>query len=253
MKNIDSQIPLSNKNWLDFDLNSVANKLLILDRNLLTKLRSIRNIGKYTDLIYAPFCIIFGFNKVNNKEPKKLTWKQIANKILNDSNIILKIQNLDLENMVDSEMLEAFVFLNLPELEISKINHFSSDFESLITWCQGVVSYHILIHPYNYRNDQGMIQPNSEAFLFANKMQDMIDKFYHFKRFLFSLNIMKIPLTDYAFNLQHNRDALLLNNKVEMNNSFFNNVNSQIFCLIFLIVKVINLCKYQKNYVMDLK
>jgi len=228
MKNIDSQILLSNKNWLDFDLNSVANKLLILDRNLLTKLRSIRNIGKYTDLIYVPFCIIFGFNKVNNKEPKKLTLKQIANKILNDSNIILKIQNLDLENMVDSEMLEAFVFLNLPELEISNIKHFSSDFASLIAWCQGVVSYHILIHPYNYRNDQGVIQPNSEVFLFANKMQDMIDKFYRFKRFLFSLNIMKIPLSDYVFNLQHNRDALLLNNKVEMNNSFFNNVNSQL-------------------------
>ena len=228
MKNIDSQIPLSNKNWLDFDLNSVANKLLILDRNLLTKLRSIRNIGKYTDLIYAPFCIIFGFNKVNNKELKKLTWKQIANKILNDSNIILKIQNLDLENMVDSEMLEAFVFLNLPELEMKNIKHFSSDFANLITWCQGVVSYHILIHPYNYRNDQGVIQPNSEVFLFANKMQDMIDKFYHFKRFLFSLNIMKIPLADYVFNLQHNRDALLLNNKVEINNSFFNNINSQL-------------------------
>ena len=226
MKNIDSQIPLSNKNWLDFDLNSVANKLLILDRNLLTKLRSIRNIGKYSDLIYAPFCIIFGFNKVNNKELKKLTWKQIANKILNDSNIILKIQNLDLENMVDSEMLEAFVFLNLPELEMNNIKHFSSDFANLIIWCQGVVSYHILIHPYNYRNDQGVIQPNSEVFLFANKMQDMIDKFYHFKRFLFSLNIMKIPLADYVFNLQHNRDALLLNNKVERNNSFFNNVNN---------------------------
>ena len=228
MKNIDSQIPLSNKNWLDFDLNSVANKLLILDRNLLTKLRSIRNIGKYTDLIYAPFCIIFGFNKCNNKDLKKLTWKQIANKILNDSNIILKIQNLDLENMVDSEMLEAFVFLNLPELEMRNIKHFSSDFASLITWCQGVVSYHILIHPYNYRNDQGVIQPNSEVFLFANKMQDMIDKFYHFKRFLFSLNIMKIPLADYVFNLQHNRDALLLNNKVEMNNSFFNNVSNDL-------------------------
>ena len=228
MKNIDSQIPLSNKNWLDFDLNSVANKLLILDRNLLTKLRSIRNIGKYSDLIYAPFCIIFGYNKVNNKELKKLTWKQIANKILNDSNIIFKIQNLDLENMVDSEMLEAFVFLNLPELEISNIKRFSSDFANLITWCQGVVSYHILIHPYNYRNDQGVIHPNSKVIVFANKMQDMIDKFYHFKRFLFNLNIMKIPLADYVFNLQHNRDALLLNNKVEMNNSFFNNVNSQL-------------------------
>ena len=225
MKNIDSQIPLSNKGWLDFDLNSVANKLLILDRNLLTKLRSIKNIGKYTDLIYAPFCIIFGFNKVNNRELKKLTWKQIANKILNDSNIIIKIQNLDLENMIDSEMLEAFVFLNLPELEMNNIKHFSSDFAKLITWCQGVVSYHILIHPYNYRNDQGVIQPDSEVFLFASKMQDMIDKFYHFKRFLFSLNIMKIPLADYVFNLQHNRDALILNNKTEINDSFFNNVD----------------------------
>ena len=225
MKNIDSQIPLSNKGWLDFDLNSVANKLLILDRNLLTKLRSIKNIGKYTDLIYAPFCIIFGYNKVNNKELKNLSWKQISNKILNDSNIIIKIQNLDLENMVDSEMLEAFVFLNLPELEINNIKYFSSDFAKLITWCQGVVSYHILIHPYNYRNDQSIIQPDSEVFLFANKMQEMIDKFYHFKRFLFSLNIMKIPLADYVFNLQHNRDTLILNNKLDTTNSFFNNVD----------------------------
>ena len=225
MKNIDSQIPLSNKGWLDFDLNSVANKLLILDRNLLTKLRSIKNIGKYSDLIYAPFCIIFGYNKVNNKELKKLSWKQISNKILNDSNIIIKIQNLDLENMIDSEMLEAFVFLNLPELEINNIKYFSSDFAKLITWCQGVVSYHILIHPYNYRNEQGIIQPDSEIFIFANKMRDMIDKFYHFKRFLFSLNIMKIPLADYVFNLQHNRDNLIVNNKFEITNSFFNNVD----------------------------
>ena len=162
MKNIDSQIPLSNKGWLDFDLKSVSNKLLILDRNLLTKLRSIKNIGKNTDLIYAPFCIIFGLNKVNNKALKNLTWKKIASKILNDPNIILKIQNLDFENMQDSEMLEAFVFLNLPELELNNIKYFSSDFARLILWCQGVVSYHILIHPYNYRNDQGIIRPDSD-------------------------------------------------------------------------------------------
>ena len=52
--------------------------------------------------------------------------------------------------MVDSEKTEAFVFLNLLELEINHIKHFSSDFTKLIVWCQGVVSYHILIHPYNY-------------------------------------------------------------------------------------------------------
>ena len=243
MKNIDSQIPLSNKGWLDFDLNSVANKLLILDRNLLTKLRSIKNIGKVTDLIYAPFCIIFGFNKVNNKELKKLSWKQIANKILNDSNIIIKIQNLDLENMVDSEILEAFVFLNLPELEMNNIKRFSSDFAKLITWCQGVVSYHILIHPYNFRNDQGIIQPDSEVFLFANKMREMIDKFYHFKRFLFILNIMKIPLADYVFNLQHNRDPITLNNKNEINNIFFNNIDHKIIGNILSYIPYNQSCK----------
>ena len=226
MKNIDSQIPLSNKGWLDFDLKSVSNKLLILDRNLLTKLRSIKNIGKTTDLIYAPFCIIFGLNKVNNKNLKNLSWKQIASKIFNDPNIVLKIQNLDLENMEDSEMLEAFVFLNLPELEINNVKYFSSDFSKLILWCQGVVSYHILIHPYNYRNDHGVIQPDSEIYLFAKNMKERLDKFYRFKRFLFSLNIMKIPLADYVFNLQHTREAIDISNNLDISNSYFNDLDS---------------------------
>ena len=228
MKNIDSQIPLSNKGWLDFDLKSVTNKLLILDRNLLTKLRSIKNIGKNTDLIYAPFCIIFGLNKINNKSIKNLSWKQIAFKILNDPNIILKIQNLDLENMPDSEMLEAFVFLNLNELELNNIKYFSSDFAKLIIWCQGVVSYHILIHPYNFRNDQGVITKNSDVYLFAKNMKEKLDKFYKFKRFLYSLNIMKIPLADYVFNLQHSRDTIAISNNLEIKNSYFNDLDSNL-------------------------
>lgn len=240
MKNIDSQIPLSNKGWLDFNLNSVANKLLILNRNLLTKLRSIKNIGKYTDLIYAPFCIIFGSNKSNNRSLKSLSWKKIADKILSDSSLIIKIQNLDLENMIDSEMLEAFVFLNLPELEINNIKRFSSDFAKLIIWCQGVVSYHILIHPYNYRNDQGIIKPNSEVYFFAKNMQIMIDKFYHFKRFLFSLNIMKIPLADYVFNLQHNRDNNLLIPNQNIN--YFNFIDQS------LIANILSYIPYNKSY-----
>jgi len=228
MKNIDSQIPLSNKGWLDFDLKSVTNKLLILDRNLLTKLRSIKNIGKNTDLIYAPFCIIFGLNKINNKSIKNLSWKQIAFKILNDPNIILKIQNLDLENMPDSEMLEAFVFLNLNELELNNIKYFSSDFAKLIIWCQGVVSYHILIHPYNFRNDQGVITKNSDVYLFSKNMKEKLDKFYKFKRFLYSLNIMKIPLADYVFNLQHSRDTIAISNNLEIKNSYFNDLDSNL-------------------------
>ena len=207
MKNIDSQIPISNKNWLDFDLASVTSKLQLLDRSILTKLRSIKSIGKLSDNIYAPFCIIFGYNKNANQFTKNDTWKKTAGKILSDSNLVLKIINLDLENMSDSAMLSAFVFLNLPELEIDAIKKYSSDFAKLIVWCQAVVSYHILIHPYTYRNEKSMISFGSDVIEFANKMNSMINRFYKFKRFLFNLNIVKIPLADYVFNLQHNREA----------------------------------------------
>jgi hypothetical protein len=62
MKIIDSQIPISHKNWLDFDLNSVINKLKIMDKKVITALRGIKNIGKLSEAVYAPFCIIFGYN-----------------------------------------------------------------------------------------------------------------------------------------------------------------------------------------------
>ena len=225
MKNIDSQIPISNKNWLDFDLNVVTSKLKILDRNILTKLRAIKNIGKLSDLIYAPFCIIFGFNKNNKNSLKTFSWKKIAGKILNDSNLILKIQNLDLENMNDTEMLETFVFLNLPELDIDLIKNFSSDFAKLIIWCQAVVSYHILIHPYTYRNDKSQITVGSDVYNFANNMNFMINRFYKFKRFLYNLNVIKIPLADYVFNLQHQRENLPIKKNFFKNNENNNNNN----------------------------
>lgn len=62
MKIIDSQIPISNKNWLDFDLNSVITKLRALDKKVITNLRGIKNLGKLSEAIFAPFCIIFGYN-----------------------------------------------------------------------------------------------------------------------------------------------------------------------------------------------
>lgn len=70
MKIIDSQIPISKKNWLDFDLKSVIQKLKILDKKVITNLRAIKNIGKLSEAIFAPFCIIFGYNV--NYEYKKL-------------------------------------------------------------------------------------------------------------------------------------------------------------------------------------
>lgn len=65
MKIIDSQIPVSLNNWLDFDLNSVIAKLKLMDKNVITNLRGIKNLGKISEVVYAPFCIIFGYNVIS--------------------------------------------------------------------------------------------------------------------------------------------------------------------------------------------
>ena len=36
-------------------------------------------------------------------------------------------------------------------------------------------------------------------------MDNIISKFYKFKRFLFKLGLVQIPLGDYVFNLQYNK------------------------------------------------
>lgn len=62
MKIIDSQIPISNKGWLDFDLNVVIEKLKILDKNIITSMKTLKCLGKLPEYVFAPFCIIMGFN-----------------------------------------------------------------------------------------------------------------------------------------------------------------------------------------------
>jgi hypothetical protein len=48
--------------------------------------------------------------------------------------------------------------------------------------------------------------PGSEMHNFVVTMNKMLNRFYKFKRFLINLNIMSIPLAEYVFNLQHNRE-----------------------------------------------
>ena len=208
MKNIDSQIPISNNNWLNFDLQSVKNQIQSLSRDTITQLRAIKNLGKFSENIYAPFCIIFGFNKSKDAKVRSDGWKKTAGKIIHDSNFFIKAAKLDLENFNDSDMLEAFVSLNLPELDVALIKRYSPALSELVSWCQAVVSYHILIHPYVYRNDKSQIEAGGEVYEFAQNMNYMINKFYKFKRFLYNLGLIKIPLGDYVFNLQHSREYL---------------------------------------------
>ena len=89
MKNIDSQIPISNNNWLNFDLQSVKNQIQSLSRDTITQLRAIKNLGKFSENIYAPFCIIFGFNKSKDAKVRSDGWKKTAGKIIHDSNFFI--------------------------------------------------------------------------------------------------------------------------------------------------------------------
>jgi len=59
-----------------------------------------------------------------------------------------------MDNLSEVDMLDAFVYLNLNELELDVVRKYSPDIEKMIIWCQGVLSYHILIHPFTYRNDK---------------------------------------------------------------------------------------------------
>ena len=50
------------------------------------------------------------------------------------------------------------------------------------------------------------MQINVDMHDFVTKMNFMLNKFYKFKRFIMNLNIMNIPIGEYVFNLQHNRE-----------------------------------------------
>ena len=204
MQNIDSQIPVSNNQWLEFDLKKVTKNMELLDKDTIIELKSIKKLIKFNEIIYAPFCIILGY-KPSDFKVKINGWKKIADSILSEPNLYLKIKKLDYENMKDRDILKAFVYLNNNELSLNKIEKYSLPFTRLIKWCQAVVSYHILIHPYTYRNKTSQIEEGSEVHKYVLFMDTIISKFYKFKRFLFQIGLVQIPLGDYVFNLQNNK------------------------------------------------
>ena len=204
MQNIDSQIPISNNQWLEFDLKKVTQDMELLDKKTISQLKSIKKLNRFNENIYAPFCIIFGY-KSSNYKVKANGWKKTADIILNDPNIIQKIKQLDYENFSDNDILKAFLYLNSDDLLLSKVKRYSLPFAKLIKWCQSVVSYHILVHPYTFRNKTSQIEIGSDIHKYVIFMDKIISKFYKFKRFLFKLGLVQIPLGDYVFNLQHNK------------------------------------------------
>ena len=91
LQNIDSQLPVSNNQWLEFDLKKVTKNIELLDKDTITELRTIKKLIKFNENIYAPFCIIFGFRPSDFKV-KTNGWKKIADLILNEPNLYIKIK-----------------------------------------------------------------------------------------------------------------------------------------------------------------
>ena len=51
MQKIDSQIPIINNNWLEFDLKKVTKDMEILDKNTIIQLKSIKKLNKFSENI----------------------------------------------------------------------------------------------------------------------------------------------------------------------------------------------------------
>lgn len=252
IRKIDQQIPITNKNWLDLDMKSVTNKLQILDINLLNrvKYKNKKNSEKLSDYLYAPFCIIMGYNQ---KNMPLLLWKEIFSQILDDKTIIYKIKHLDIENLNDNEIMEIFVCLNMTELDINNITNYSIDFAKLIVWCQAVVSYHILIHPFILRNKKPFEYLNNfiEIKNIINELENKIEYFYRFKRYLYIINVIKIPLADYVFNFHYERLDNIEEEKKINNKNFFANIDINLLSNILTYIPYIdkfNIIRVSKQF-----
>lgn len=213
MNHIDEQIPSSKNDWIDLNLQKNLNNLNILNQELINNI--INSNIKIPDFIYKSLLIIIGFNDNDIIVDEDINWKKFSESILNTSNIMEIIHNIDYENINDNEIMKILNALNTSEFSINSIKEISEDYAKLILWFQSVVSFHLLVHPYIYRNNNGTIKPNSKEFFFAEKMEKKIEKFYKLKRFLIYLKIINIKIGEYVFTIQHSENY----NKNNHNNS----------------------------------
>lgn len=66
LKHIEDQIPIATDNWLEYDIKTIVQNLGLFDKRVLNSLRSLKSIGKgMTDKVFAPFCLIMGYNSVS--------------------------------------------------------------------------------------------------------------------------------------------------------------------------------------------
>jgi hypothetical protein len=156
---VDTQIPIALDGWLELDLNKILGDMR-MTRADITAIKSIKNFPANRDLIFAPFCILYGLAPVKTWKAdgsKSSSWHAAAIKMINLSNFANLHFLFDKDCIGEDIALEAFEVLNSAELRYEEVRAFNSALAKLLKWAQSAVAYHIVTHPYKVRNFGGML------------------------------------------------------------------------------------------------
>ncbi len=154
MSIVDTQIPISYNGWLSLDLIRILENMPMSKQDI-SNLKVIKKVPKNKDILFAPFSILYKIAPAKTKTPDghiSIDWHPSAQRILSLPNFYNLNILFDKDTLEESVVLEAFQFLNKEELELSKAFKYDKSIGKLIQWCQCVVAYHIITHPYTIRN-----------------------------------------------------------------------------------------------------
>lgn len=210
MEIVQTQIPIATNDWLKLDLNEVIE--CTITKQDVTSLKAIKKMPPGKDMIFAPFCILYGLEPIKcgklaevdtSGQVKNVSWHASALRVLSLHNFLTLHNSYEKDCLNDSTVLEVFECLNREELQIDKVTAFNKSLGNLIKWCQGTVAYHIITHPYKIRNER-IVPAGSDLHEFAQRIDKKMTNFYAFKAFLLKSNKIS-KKTNFAFNLKHSK------------------------------------------------
>lgn len=139
MKLVDTQIPISNGNWVNFDFLDTLKYISqgLSNENISALKFAANHIKDYNDTLFAPFCILFGEKPLRTKSADgsvKETWKAPAVKILGDIMFKKNFYNYDKDNIQEEIMLESFEFLNRQNFDEQKVTKQNNVLGKMIRW-----------------------------------------------------------------------------------------------------------------------
>lgn len=203
MNIVDTQIPISTHDWLRLDLQA-ANSVL-MQKETINILKTIKKVDPSKDVIFAPFCLLMGLDptkSVVNGEIKEF-YHLSALRFISNINFWMIYNEFNRDMIKEDQILKAFEFLNREELAIENVKRYHAAAADLVQWCQSIVTYHIITHPYKIRNTS-TISPNSDLYSYANTVDSMMSCCTAFKVLLSKIGLIPKEM-NFAFNLAHCR------------------------------------------------